>query len=70
MSVHINVEKNRNGQYIWVMIQHFEKGGASETIAQSPGTFRTIEEAKNAAEAFKKAAQSAKVLGVAEEAQR
>ena len=67
MSAHINIEKNRNGQYIWVLIETPEKGGEATTVAQSPGTFRSIDEAKKAAELFKKAAQGADVLGVADE---
>lgn len=64
MNAHFTVEKNRNGQYIWVLLQETE--AEPERLAQSPGTYSSINEAKKAAENFKKIAPKAEVLGVAE----
>lgn len=58
----IQIEKNRNGQYIWVLQQETE--AAPEALAQSPGTYRNPDEATKAAEKVKDAFKDAKVLGV------
>jgi uncharacterized protein YegP (UPF0339 family) len=63
MSAHINIEKNRNGQYIWVLVRETE--AEPERLAQSAGTYRSIDDAKKAAEEFKQLAPKANVLGVA-----